>query len=90
VDGLVKVRGLRPGVEVDIAWSRYSRDGKEFEDDAWRLSVRADVNGRVESSVGGQFALDTKNQLRLRIINPTDAAAVVEKVSMAKISMFSR
>ncbi|MEV0821966.1 peptidoglycan recognition protein family protein [Nonomuraea rubra] len=90
VDGLVKVRGLKPGTEIDVAWSRYSRDGKEFEDDAWRLSFRADANGRVESSVGGQFALNTKNQLRLRIINPTDAAAVVEKVTMAKIAMFDR
>ncbi|MGP4100178.1 hypothetical protein [Nonomuraea sp. KM90] len=40
--------------------------------------------------MGGQFALNTKNQLRLRTINPTDAAAVVETVSMAKISMFDR
>ncbi|MFI6497192.1 N-acetylmuramoyl-L-alanine amidase [Nonomuraea typhae] len=90
VDGLVKVRGLKPGTEIDVAWSRYSRDGKEFEDDAWRLSFRADANGRVEQNIAGQFGLNTKNQLRLRIINPTDAAAVVEKVSMAKISMFSR
>ncbi|MEV0617553.1 N-acetylmuramoyl-L-alanine amidase [Nonomuraea sp. NPDC050404] len=90
VDGLVKVRGLKPGAEIDVAWSRYDRDGKQFEDDAWRLSFRADVNGRVEQSVGGQFALNTKNQLRLRIINPTDAAAVVEKVTMAKIAMFNR
>jgi hypothetical protein len=90
VDGLVKVRGLVPGAEIDVAWSRYSRDGKTFEDDAWRLSFRADVNGRVEESVGGQFALNTKNQLRLRVINSTEAAAVVEKVSMAKISMFAR
>ncbi|WP_176955697.1 N-acetylmuramoyl-L-alanine amidase [Sinosporangium album] len=90
VDGLVKVRGLKPGAEIDVAWSRYSRDGKTFEDDAWRLSFRADVNGRVEESIGGQFSLNAKNQLRLRVINPTDAAAVVEKVSMAKISMFAR
>ncbi|MCA2228399.1 hypothetical protein [Nonomuraea aurantiaca] len=49
VDGLVKVHGLRPGAEVDIAWSRYSRDGKTFEDDAWRLTAHADVNGRPRS-----------------------------------------
>ncbi|MBT2234741.1 peptidoglycan recognition family protein [Nonomuraea sp. NEAU-A123] len=92
VDGLVKVRGLAPGAEIDVAWSRYSRDGKQFEDDAWRLSFRADVNGRVEESVGGQFSLNTKNQLRLRVINPREdiATAVVEKVSMAKIAMFNR
>ncbi|MEU1880826.1 peptidoglycan recognition family protein [Streptosporangium sp. NPDC020072] len=92
VDGLVKVGGLPPGAEIDVAWSRYSRDGKTFEDDAWRLSFRADVNGRVEQSMGGQFALNTKNQLRLRVINPRKdiATAVVEKVSMAKISMFAR
>ncbi|MEV0149671.1 peptidoglycan recognition family protein [Nonomuraea sp. NPDC050733] len=90
VDGLLKVRGLKPGTEIDVAWSRYSRDGKQFEDDAWRLSLRADVNGRVESSVGGQFALNTKNQLRLRIINPSKDPAVVERVTMAKISLFNR
>ncbi|NRQ31266.1 N-acetylmuramoyl-L-alanine amidase [Nonomuraea sp. NN258] len=90
VDGLVKVRGLKPGSEIDLAWSRYSRDGEKFEDDAWRLSVRADANGRVEHSIGGQFGLNSKTQLRLRIINPTDAAAVVEKVTMAKIAMFNR
>ncbi|WP_194244341.1 peptidoglycan recognition protein family protein [Nonomuraea phyllanthi] len=90
VDGLIKVRGLKPGSEIDVAWSRYDRDGKQHEDDAWRLSFRADINGRVEQSIGGQFALNSKNQLRLRVINPTDAAAVVERVSMAKISMFNR
>ncbi|PRX66093.1 N-acetylmuramoyl-L-alanine amidase [Nonomuraea fuscirosea] len=90
VDGLVKVRGLKPGSEIDVAWSRYDRDGKEFDDNAWRLSFRADVNGRVETSVGGQFALNSKNQLRLRVINPTSSDAVVEKVTMAKISMFKR
>lgn len=90
VDGLVKVRGLKPGSEIDVAWSRYSRDGKKHEDDAWRLSFRADVNGRVEQSVGGQFALNSKNQLRLRVINPTSSDAIVEKVTMAKISMFKR
>ncbi|MFD8529400.1 N-acetylmuramoyl-L-alanine amidase [Streptosporangium canum] len=91
-DGLVKVRGLRPGQEVDIAWSRYSRDGKTWTDDAWRLTAHADTNGRVEESVGGQFALNTHNQLRLRVLNPREdvATAVVEKVSMAKISMFRR
>jgi hypothetical protein len=90
VDGLIKVRGLKPGAEIDVAWSRYDRDGKTFGDDAWRLSYRADVNGRVEASVGGQFALTTKNQLRLRVINPTQEQAVVEKVTMAKISLFNR
>ncbi len=90
VDGLVKVRGLAPGAEIDVAWSRYDRDGKTFEDDAWRLSFRADVNGRVEQSIGGQFALNTKNQLRLRVLNPTNTTAIVEKVTMAKISMFKR
>ncbi|GAA5046644.1 hypothetical protein HNP84_009763 [Thermocatellispora tengchongensis] len=92
MDGLVKLRGLPPGAEVDIAWSRYSRDGKTFKDDAWRLTAHADINGRVEENIGGQFALNTYNQLRLRVINPSKsvATAVVEKVSMAKISMFRR
>ncbi|MEU7911301.1 peptidoglycan recognition protein family protein [Microbispora bryophytorum] len=92
VDGLVKVRGLQPGQEVDIAWSRYNRDGSKFTDDAWRLTAHADASGRVEESVGGQFALNKNNQLRLRVINPREdvATAVVEKVSMAKISMFKR
>ncbi|GAA1022135.1 hypothetical protein Aple_064820 [Acrocarpospora pleiomorpha] len=91
-DGLAKVRGLPPGAEVDIAWSRYSRDGKTFKDDAWPLTAHADANGRVEESVGGRFSLNTNNQLRLRVLNPREdvAAAVVEKVSTAKISMFGR
>ncbi|WP_440100011.1 peptidoglycan recognition protein family protein [Streptosporangium sp. H16] len=89
-DALVKLRGLPPGAEVDVAWSRYDRDGKTFEDDAWALTFTADPAGRVEASVGGQFALDTSNQLRLKILNPGPNEVTVEKVTMAKIAMFKR
>jgi hypothetical protein len=75
---------------VDIAWSRYARGGSPFEDDAWRLTYRADQDGRIEANVGGQFGLDRTNELRLRVINPGFQAATVEKGSMAKISMFKR
>jgi hypothetical protein len=89
-DALVKLRGLTPGQEVDVAWSRYSRDGKTFKDDAWRLTYTADASGRIEQSVGGQFGLGAGNQLRLRVINPGQAEVTVEKVTMAKIAMFKR
>ncbi|GAA2895645.1 hypothetical protein GCM10020220_102140 [Nonomuraea rubra] len=78
VDGLVKVRGLKPGTEIDVAWSRYSRArqgvrGRRLEAvlPRRRQRPRRVQRGRPVS------LLNTKNQLRLRIINPTDAAAVV-------------
>lgn len=89
-DALVKLRGLPPGGEVDVAWSRYSRDGKTWTDDPWRLTFHADQAGRVEESVGGQFQLDADNQVRLRVINPGSVEVTVEKVTMAKITMFKR
>ncbi|MFC6080899.1 peptidoglycan recognition protein family protein [Sphaerisporangium aureirubrum] len=89
-DALVKLGGLEPGDEVDLAWTRYSRDGKELLDDPWRLTVHADPDGRVEQSVPGQFGLGKDNQLRLRVINPGTRPAKLEKVTMAKVALFRR
>jgi hypothetical protein len=89
-DALVKLGGLAPGDEVDVAWTRYSRDGKQLLDDPWRLTYHADPDGRIEASLGGQFSLSADNQLRLRVINPAPRTATLEKVTMAKVTLFSR
>ncbi|GAA4599170.1 hypothetical protein GCM10023194_78540 [Planotetraspora phitsanulokensis] len=87
-DALVRIGGLQPGDELDVSWARYDRAGKKFLDDAWRLTCHAGPDGRIEVSVGGQFGLGTDNQLRLRIINAGPRVAVVEKTTMAKVSLF--
>ncbi|GII89728.1 hypothetical protein Ssi03_77180 [Sphaerisporangium siamense] len=89
-DALVKLRGLQPGEDVDLAWTRCSRDGTKVLDDPWRLTVHADPDGRIERNLGGQFALSADNQLRLRILNPGPRPVTLEKVTMAKIALFRR
>ncbi|GII56242.1 hypothetical protein Pth03_46310 [Planotetraspora thailandica] len=89
-DALVKIGGLQPGDELDVAWSRYDRDGEKFLDDAWRLTCHADSTGRVEVSLGGQLSLSTTNQLRLRVLNSSPRPATVEKVTTARIALFKR
>ncbi|RJL34010.1 hypothetical protein [Bailinhaonella thermotolerans] len=89
-DALVKIRDVKPGDRVDIAWTRLQRDADKVVDEPWRLSVVAGPNGRVEASIGGQFNLDEKVRGRLRVINGNDYAVVVEKITLAKVALFKR
>jgi lysozyme len=88
-DALVRVSGLRPDDPVDIMWTRMTRDGTAVEDDAWRMTYRADLAGNLTASHSGQVGIADDVLFRLRVYNPNPVPIMVSGSTTARITLLS-
>ncbi|MEU1731381.1 peptidoglycan recognition family protein [Streptosporangium sp. NPDC020145] len=83
----VALRGLVPGERVELGLTRHQPDGS-LVDIAWPigrlLSVHADVDGRVETGLGGHFKLDATARGRVTIRHTSTGPVTLETASAFK------
>ncbi|MEU0516652.1 peptidoglycan recognition family protein [Streptosporangium sp. NPDC006007] len=83
----VALRGLTPGEPVEVGLTRHLADGSSV-DIAWPtgrlMTVRADVDGRVEANLGGHFKLSALHRGRVTIRHASTGTVTLETSSAFK------
>lgn len=87
----VHMTGLKEGDRVELSWVRVHRDGKADKDVCWGPipTPPAPAQDGTAAELGGQFQVDTKVQLRLRVRNPNSYPIAVMPGTMAKLMLMT-
>jgi hypothetical protein len=94
-DAIVRIQGIGETDRAELAWTRLSRDGRTEKDHAWgwiktEKSFGDGDDGESVTQLGGQFQLDERCQLQLRVRNPHDYPITVRAATMAKLTLLPR